>query len=147
MQLSPSELEREATRFRTALEKYLRLHPDVRLTTDFLNPWRGEFPVDCCKSTSVMFGHHLTRMVGPDRLALTNGVRGNVIHAWLRVGDYFVDLTADQFDGESRRVIVEHVEASPWFSSFAQQQSFPFDTFSQTHGSFYRSAEVAALMD
>lgn len=44
MAMRRESIESEATRFRTATEEYVRLHPEDRFTTDFVNPFRGSFP-------------------------------------------------------------------------------------------------------
>lgn len=138
-------IESEAARFRTATEDYVRRHPDDRFTTDFANPFRGSFPVGCCKSTSWMLGHHLTRLGEAGEISFVSGRRAQETHIWLVVDGFIVDLTADQFADENRPVIVVATGESAWHDTFKPHRSFPFNVPSH-HPSYIRSVKITALM-
>lgn len=146
MAMRSESLECEATRFRTATEEYVRLHPEDRFATDFVNPFRGSFPVGCCKSTSWMLAHHLTRLGEPDDITFVAGERAWETHIWLVVDGFIVDLTADQFTDEHRPVIVVADGVSAWHDTFKPHRVFPFDVPSH-HPSYIRSVKIAALME
>lgn len=145
MRITQAALELEARRFRTALEEYTRRNPDDRFTTGFLNPLRGEFPVDCCKSSSWMFAHHLLRTGWDVEVTYIWGWRGRASHGWLAVDGHIVDLTADQFQDEERTVIVAPIGTSPWHDTFTPHHSSPFEV-SARHVSYARAIKVAELM-
>jgi hypothetical protein len=145
MAMRRESLESEATRFRKATEEYTRLHPEDRFTTDFLNPLRVSFPVGCCKSTSWMLAHHLTRLGEADDIKFVSGGRAQETHIWLLVDGFIVDLTADQFKDEHRPVIVVADGESAWHDTFKPHRPFPFDVPSR-HRSYIRSVKIAALM-
>jgi hypothetical protein len=139
------QLKREAVRFRAATEEYVRLHPEDRFTTNYLAPFRGAFPVDCCLATSWMLGHHLRRLGIGEEIRYAWGERGEDTHGWLVVDGMIVDLTADQFEDEDRAVIVLPQGESPWHDTWLQKPSNLFGG-STRHVSYGRSLKVAALM-
>ncbi len=120
-------LYRAGCHFREALESWLAQHPEVNLSTNFIAPTRGTFPLDCCKATSLMFGQHLLRSIDSSRLKLVNGWRDEQSHLWLQCDDIFVDLTADQFDDQDHRVLVVPVASCIWHSTFRPWSDWPFE--------------------
>jgi hypothetical protein len=145
MPIAQAVLEQEAIRFRAATEECVRLHPEDRFTTDYMNPLRGTFPVGCCKSTAWMFGHHLTRLAWADEISYVWGERGNETHGWLMVDGFIVDLTADQFEDENRKVIVAPDGESHWHATFAPHRRYAFGG-PMHHSTYIRSVKIAELM-
>lgn len=145
MPLFPKVLEREARCFRSALEEYLRQHPEVNLSTNVFNPLRGRFPTDCCKATSFLFGHHLSKLVDRKEIKYVWGQRADGDHGWLQHNGYIVDLTADQFDGEDRSVIVVPEGTSPLHQTFEPQFTYPFEP-TPGHKFEEMAEEIANLM-
>jgi hypothetical protein len=145
MPLSEANLQQRATQFRLALEEYLRQHPDVNLSTNIFNPTRAHFPHDCCKSTSWLFGHYLSQSVPKSELEYVWGKRSDGDHGWLQHNGYIIDLTADQFEGEDRKAIVERVGNSPLHLTFAPHKIHPFQP-SPGHMFGPMAAEIASLI-
>lgn len=145
MMPSESDLERFGLRFRRALERYLRDNPEVNLSTNWVNPTRGSFPLDCCKATSWMLGLVLSKTLGLAGLQYVCGERGSESHGWLQCGDLLIDLTADQFDDQNREVIVTQVNDSTWHDSFRPHHHHPCSLRSG-HVLIRRAEEVLALM-
>jgi len=78
------------------------------------------FPKGACGDTTPLLGHFM-KACGAHETVYTLGERGQIgrdwtSHAWLRVDSYIVDITADQFDDVSERVIV--ARSSPWHETF-----------------------------
>lgn len=115
-----AELEYGAWKFRKSLESYYRNNPEVNHSTNYFNIDRGKFPLDHCKAASFMFGHYLLKFCNAnrDRLFYVWGVRDEETHGWIQYEQWFVDLTADQFEDEIREVIVANAEKSPWHQTF-----------------------------
>ncbi len=145
MPLSKTDLETEAIKFRSALESFLQLHPEINLSTNIFDPTRGQFPLDCCKATAFMFGHHLSATVRRAELTYVWGQRGQDTHGWLQHNGYIIDLTADQFEDEGRPVVVEKVNASPFHDSFKPHRICAFD-LNAGHNFERYADEVATLM-
>ena len=145
MSLSKTDLETEALRFRSALEKFLQRHPEINLSTNIFDPTRGKFPLDCCKATAFMFGHYLSSKVGRAELSYAWGQRGQDTHGWLQHNGYIIDLTADQFEDEVPPVVVEKIGESTFHTTFKPHRVCPFDL--EAGHKFERYAdEVIALM-
>ena len=126
--LSESHLRTLATRVRLAIEQHLRANPDINLSTNFINPTRGSFPLDSCKATSHILGYVFVRLeeANPAGLQYVWGQRGLETHGWLQSGEFIIDLTADQFDDENRSVVVVQRDLSPWHDSFKPHYWTPF---------------------
>ncbi|WP_026841647.1 hypothetical protein [Citrifermentans bremense] len=100
-------LFRLAERFRCAI---LRSNPRMgRLIT-----LRG-FPVGACGDASLLLAKYL-QVNGCGRSHYVLGKRNGRTHAWLQLGDFTIDITADQFHDQSAGVIVS--ADSAWHSSF-----------------------------
>lgn len=96
-----------ASRFRFAI---LRSNP----ATSSLATLR-EFPRGACGDASLLLAKYL-QVQGCGESLLVVGKRRGHSHAWLRLQDLTVDITADQFDDANAGVIVER--ESPWHASF-----------------------------
>lgn len=142
---SRAELDREGRDFRRAIEVWIALHPGVNLSTNVCDPERGRFPLDCCKATSLMFGQHLLPSVGAARLHLVNGVRDGESHLWLQCDEFYVDLTADQFDDQDEQVLVVPVDSCEWHSTFRPWSVWPFE-LRKDHAFVQYADEVSKLM-
>lgn len=100
-------LSRLAHRFRGAI---LRSNPRTgRLIT------LREFPVGACGDASLLLAKYL-QVKGCGRSHYVVGKRNGLSHAWLQLGDFTIDITADQFDDQDAGVIVS--ADSVWHSSF-----------------------------
>lgn len=132
-----------AARFRTGLERFLVRRPDVNLSTNFLNPTRGRFPLDCCKASSFMFGEYLSLTEGAEDLRYVWGCGRAETHGWLEYRNLIVDITPDQFPDQHERIIVAPVGTSPWHSTFANQQSTLF-SLKRSHPFVRYTREVIA---
>ena len=118
-----------ANQFRKGLEKYFRLHPEKTFSTNFVDPLRGKFPTDHCKAASHAFACYLvTELNYPkSEIAYVWGTRNLETHGWLKCGDYFVDLTADQFPDNHNSVLIVPASSSKWHSTFSPHHSSPFE--------------------
>lgn len=115
----------------------------MNLSTNFFNPTRGRFPLDCCKACSFMFGEYLSLTEGAEELRYVWGRRGTETHGWLEYGNLIVDFTPDQFPDQDEQVIVAAVGASPWHDTFASQESTPF-SLKRSHPFVRYTREVIA---
>lgn len=135
------------TRFRRALEAYSRRGDDE---------FARIFPRDWCKTASMLLARYLDEE-GLGRAALVaNAERasasgGTQIHAWLRMHGHDIDTTADQFDGETRGVVIE--PAGTIHRGFSEGYAFPWDRY-MNHADRYRDdlfdpwyQELVALVD
>lgn len=100
-------LFRLAQRFRGAI---LRSNPRAgRLAT------LRDFPTGACGDASLLLAKYL-QVKGGGRSHYVLGKRNGRTHAWLQLGDFTIDITADQFDDQEAGVIVS--ADSAWHSSF-----------------------------
>lgn len=125
--LSARELRAAASEVRDAIVAWLQAHPEVSLSTNFGSTVSRPFPRDSCKAASLILGQVLQTAGPRDSLRLVTGKMGIDSHAWLRVGDFFIDLTADQFAGAEEPVIVSSVDDGAWFGRFAPFHEHPFE--------------------
>ena len=84
--------------------------------------------------------------VDSDLVSYAWGERNNESHGWLIYDGRIVDLTADQFDDEERKVIVEPVEDSEWHQSFGEPSVDPFN-LRRDHDFVQVAAEIAARLE
>jgi hypothetical protein len=110
-----SELTSAVRVFRQAIAWYQKKHPDKVFVSDPLR-LDSKFPHDCCKSASLMLGHHLSHNGFTD-IHYVWGYRGEVQHGWLQVNGVIIDITADQFEDEDRPVIMACVGNSSFHAS------------------------------
>lgn len=100
-------LFRLAERFREAI---LRSNPRAgRLAT------LREFPAGACGDASLLLAKYL-QVNGCGRSHYVLGMRRGHAHAWLQLGDFTIDITADQFEDQDAGVIVS--AESAWHSTF-----------------------------
>jgi hypothetical protein len=116
-------LKSEVAQFREALESYQNENPDVVLVSD---PARlgAKFPNHCCKTASFLLLHFLQEYREYNEVRYVDGYAGRDSHGWLKVNDYYVDITPDQdlFADESRPVIVEESGSSAFHQRFSALQ-------------------------
>lgn len=143
-----SKLYQTASAFRNELEKYYARNPDVNHSTNFLNPERGQFPLDHCKAASSMFAEYLISHIGvsTDLVLYAWGERNGETHGWLVFDSWIVDLTADQFSDEERKVIVESVNDSEWHQSFGEPSIDPLD-LRRNHDFVQVADEIAGKLE
>lgn len=152
--MSREQLYSVALAYRGAIERYLQSHPQVNLSTNWSNPERGSFPLDCCKAASFLFGQYLldNEMAERRDLAYVWGSRKERVgsreveetHGWLRCFGFFVDLTPDQFEGIEVPVIVARPEESVLHASFRGYRPFPF-SLREDHEFRSMSVEIGKL--
>jgi len=65
----------------------------------------SQFPKAWCGVTARALGGYLLSQ-GFESVQYVLGYRGAISHAWLELGDIIIDITADQFDDCSERIIV-----------------------------------------
>ncbi len=118
-----------ANQFRKGLEKYFQLHPEKTFSTNFMDPLRGKFPTDHCKAASFAFACYLVNELNypQSKIAYIWGTRNSETHGWLKCGDYFVDLTADQFPDNHNPVLIVTSSSSKWHNTFSSQRCYPYD--------------------
>ena len=118
-----------ANQFRKGLEEYIRLHPEITFSTNFMDPLKGKFPTDHCKATSFAFASYLmTELDFPkSNISYVWGKRGLETHGWLQCGDLFVDLTADQFSDNHNPVFIISAISSEWHATFNPVKKYPFE--------------------
>lgn len=83
-----------AQRFRTELEH--AENPPV-----YMKP----FPQGWCGAVSRALGGYLLR-AGIYPIEYVCGYKAQISHAWIEVGNYIIDITADQFDDCDKRIIL-----------------------------------------
>jgi hypothetical protein len=94
---SKAALEEIIIKFRKALEK-----PHVKESYIGFR----HFPRGSCSDSSDLLGHYLTDN-GLGRFDLVSGENANgQTHAWLENNEYIIDITADQFENKSEKVII-----------------------------------------
>tara|TARA_B100001250_G_scaffold393615_1_gene396575 strand:- start:1378 stop:1875 length:498 start_codon:yes stop_codon:yes gene_type:complete len=87
-----SDLEREATKFRTLIELCDKFDTPLVLQ---------EFPVMSCKLTSLLLTYHFLRLWPEIEIFGACGFakqRRTVSHYWLEVGNIAIDITGDQYN-------------------------------------------------
>lgn len=120
-----ADLEHEVQFFRQAIETYQRENPDEVLVSDYRRAF-SKFPNDCCKSASHMLAVYLLEK-GFNDIKYVVGYRGENSHGWLKVKDDIVDITADQFEREERKVIISSEKVSDFHKQFVKQEEFKCD--------------------
>lgn len=107
-------LRREATAIRQAFEQ-CQLDGDQRYINTF-------FPDGCCGVAASILGHHFLTL-GLPQVRRVSGLRDdNQSHAWVEVENWIVDITADQFEDVSDRVIV--TSDRTWHYQFHKLQEY-----------------------
>ncbi len=87
------------------------------------------FPKHCCIDASEFLAKYLHEQLGipkGDIAFSVNGEHGTDSHAWLEVCRIIIDITADQFDGQSSPVIVTTDRS--WHDRFEGPVQEPFST-------------------
>jgi len=116
-----------ATLFRCAIE-----NTDA---SDFAtSPWFVNFPCGCCGDSSDLLSKFLF-----DKGFETNYVWGmyrGQSHAWLEYHDYYIDITADQFNDIEERVLL--TQDKVWHSKF-EGRSRPFRDFTKEFNNFNKA--------
>ncbi len=103
------EIKRNAENFRELLES---------CSASELPTCLKEFPAGSCGDASLLLAEHL-RSKEIEHIVYVRGERTGenwCTHAWLEIDDVIVDLTADQFDGISERVLVTRERS--WHNQF-----------------------------
>ena len=126
MSLSKPALDAIGQRFRRAIELWLAENPETVLSTNFAAASVAAFPIDCCKATSYMLGHYLSRTIGVEHLPYVWGTRDGDTHGWLCCDGYFIDLTGDQFPDQPHPVVVACQEESQWHWTFLPHKMYEF---------------------
>jgi hypothetical protein len=88
-------------RFRNAFEEYASTSRDSSIQ---------RFPHGCCKTASILLARYLDELGFGRAELVANAFRqpsGGETHAWLRLGGWDIDITADQFNSDSHPVIFE----------------------------------------
>ena len=106
-----------ATRYREALDTVAAKGVHQRL---------AGFPRGCCKAAAILLARHLAESGLGKSISLVLGTRQDsktrvATHAWLRIDGLIVDITADQFNDVTERVIVS--SCNPWHDQFVTHQS------------------------
>ncbi len=115
---SKARIFEEASKFRAALE----LVSAIPNNKEF----RG-FPMGVCLLSSVNLGVHLNTLnSGEYRLVVAK--RGLHVHVWLMGEELIIDITADQFDDQESKVIVESVGCSTWHDLWVINEVRSIDT-------------------
>jgi len=116
-----------ATLFRSAIEK---TEPSDFATS----PWFENFPRGCCGDSSELLSKFLF-----DKGFETNyvwGMHRGQSHAWLEYHDYYIDITADQFNDIDERVMITLDKS--WHSKF-EGRSRPFRDFTKEFNDFNKA--------
>jgi hypothetical protein len=118
-------LHRDLSAFRAAIERYVSGTP---------HPLLCRFPDQTCKTVSMLTARFLRERGWGDALLVANGNRSRKatepdIHAWLNLNAYTIDLTADQYTGELRPVIVVPEDNSKFHKSFRGQCRYPWNEY------------------
>ena len=151
--MTQEELQDEARNFRRATELFLSHNPEVSLSTNFGSLAPGPFPRDCCKTMSHMFAQYL---VNTDKVAATDityvwGQRQSAdspspeTHGWLQIGDFYVDLTGDQFDDDDGPIVVKKPDDCGLLLSFGEPSKHAF-RLRRDHSIHARLDQIAGLI-
>jgi hypothetical protein len=104
-----SAIRKLATEFRAAIERCPRSQLPITFT---------DFPLGSCGDAALLLAKYLERN-GYTGFSYALGMRDGGSHAWLTRDRFVVDITADQFEDQSRSVIVEL--ESKWHESFSRK--------------------------
>ena len=98
-----------------------------------------DFPAGACGDTTLLLGKYLEQN-GCGHFDYVFGTQDDKTHAWLQRADLFVDITADQFADNDRRVIVEY--ASAWHIGFQEELKYTadFENYGDVMRDEYRAA-------
>lgn len=107
---------------RNVLEDYLKVNK-VSISTDF--PYRGDFPIDCCKGTSFILGFVMSETLNMNNVYYTNGKDSEGFHGWVEYNSKIIDITIDQFDFKNNTLVID-IEKSNFHSRFLTQKKIPF---------------------
>lgn len=91
-----NQIVEECIKFRVAVEECIN---------DIGMEWFNHFPLGCCLDTSLMLAKYF-HAKGFGISELVSGCRENKSHAWLELDGLIIDITADQFDEVSEKIIV-----------------------------------------
>lgn len=113
--------------FRDAIE---RVSP-AQLTSQM-----ARFPVGACDDTALLLARRLREAgYGPFLLRYARYGDEEITpgHAWLRLGDVDIDITADQFSDQTHRVIV--ARRSAWHASLrvVDDQAADYRAYTEAH--------------
>jgi hypothetical protein len=125
-------LERDLVRFRSAIDAYVHATPHRFL--------KG-FPNQACKTVSMLTARFLRESGRGDAELVANGNRSRKrsardTHAWLCLEGYLIDLTADQFEGEARTVLVVPDGTSRLHRTFRGQRRFAWDAYMRFNSAY-----------
>ena len=132
--MTRAELWDEAREFRRAVELFLSENKEENLSTNFGALIPPPFPHDCCKSMSYMFAQHLInagKAIATDIVYLW-GQRQSAdggspeTHGWLQIGDFYVDLTGDQFGDGEGPIVVKRPDDCGMLLSFGKPSEYPY---------------------
>jgi hypothetical protein len=147
--LDIKEMERDLLRFRSAIEAYVQGTP---------HPFLHGFPLGKCKTISMLTARFLRERGWGDSELVANGNRSRKrsvrdTHAWLYLHGYTIDLTADQFSGGHRGVILVPEGASSLHRSFRGQHRYSWDDYMHFNDEYQRAHDemysgiIEALQD
>lgn len=105
-----NQLVEECTKFRAAIEEC-----KYNIGID----WFKHFPLGCCQDTSLILAKYL-HAKGFGISYVVSGWRGRKSHAWLELDGVIIDITADQFEEVSEKVIV--TKKSKFHNSFEDKE-------------------------
>lgn len=149
-----TEIERLALSFRKAIE---HAHDDGRFTQ---RPF-DNFPKDCCDDTSILLGQYIIDHGFGCKIArgeyfedyYEESQRYSIsyYHEWLKVDNYYVDITADQFINDKYFSGVKNLLSSCYvgtgnaffrsfesikYTSFYGIDDFPYETIARLNNLF-----------
>lgn len=109
--MTKAQLEKEANRFRQAIEDAKaagEFKPD-RYKSERMN----NFPHDCCDDAADLFTHYLFQKYKIDSIRIDGEYYdekiGHCAHSWQVTDGWLIDLTGDQFETDSAsRALYEH---------------------------------------
>lgn len=109
---------------RNVLEDYLKINK-VSINTNFCNPSRGYFPIDCCKGASHILGLVMSETLNMDNVNYTHGTDSELgIHGWLEYDLKIIDITIDQFDFKNKTLVID-IDKSNFHSRFKKKRRDP----------------------
>lgn len=109
------------------------------------------FPEGCCSWASYMIGHFLKYELGlaPVEIQAERfGPEGTDPHSWLMVDDIIIDITSDEFEDSTERVIVS--SDSTWHSKWEEKKNADIIKISEydkiEYGTKYKPTDVYEML-
>lgn len=121
-----SDLKIHARNFRKAI---LKIAPE-----DFCFELFSMFPHNCCEYTSYLLAKYLHDECGHKKIIMVHGenrYKKSTRHVWLKISQFDIDITANQFHSTNKTVFAE--ERSIWHRRFdiyeSKRPDVKFDLF------------------